>query len=138
VSKSQNTSSNKITENILLSASDDGNIGIFDLVSGQLITVIQNAHTNSSAVLSVVWSPDEIHFASTSMDGKVKIWEYNTQTPNILTHASVMTWNTHTQSNSQYVAVWHAAYTSDGKILVTVDDAGGIRIFQTVTTTSAR
>ena len=66
--------------------SDDGHIKLLDVSNGTLVGTM-SGHT--SWVLSVAFSPDAEHFASSSSDHSVKIWE-------ISSRQCVHTFNEHT------------------------------------------
>jgi eukaryotic-like serine/threonine-protein kinase len=69
----------------LASASDDGEIKVWNSKTGKVIQTIPKAHTGSNAhpgfVSSVVFHPDGEHLASTGGDQQVKVWDLTTGLP---------------------------------------------------------
>jgi WD40 repeat protein len=61
---------------LLAVACDNGNVQIWDVTQGELLTVLQ-AHTDSSAIV-VTFSPDGMLLASGGWDDKVRLWNVGT------------------------------------------------------------
>jgi WD repeat-containing protein 61 len=99
---------------LLLTASDDGTVKIFDATSGQLTGTVSG---HLSWVLSVASSPLGEQFATGSSDATVKIWDLRTR-------QCLHTFSDHTNQ------VWGVAYNRTGNHLASVSDDQTLRIME--------
>ncbi|MDQ1329973.1 MAG: hypothetical protein QG578_236 [Thermodesulfobacteriota bacterium] len=101
----------------LASPSADLNVHIWDVASGECLTVLKD-HGNS--VNSVAWAPDGQWLASGSGDDTIQIWNTNTwRKPIVL--------NEHTQP------IWSVAWSPDGQKLASGSYDETIKIWDTKT-----
>ena len=97
----------------LLTGSDDGQMKIYDVAHGTLVSTLSG---HKSWVLSVDFAPDNQHFASGSADGTVKIWDGAAK-------QCVHTFDDHADQ------VWGVAYNHDGSKLVSVSEDKSIHLY---------
>ena len=101
-------------DKLLLSASDDQHVAIFDPRQGQAVTTLAG---HSSWVLDVSLSPDGRRFATASADHTVKIWDLGVR-------RCLHTFDDHSDQ------VWSVAYNRTGTRLATGADDGSLSIYQ--------
>jgi WD repeat-containing protein 61 len=99
---------------LVLTASDDGTVKIFDAASGHLTGAVSG---HLSWVLSVAASPRGEQFATGSSDATVKVWELRTR-------QCLHTFSDHTNQ------VWGVAYDAAGSRLASVSDDQSLRVME--------
>ena len=99
---------------LLVSASDDKHINIYDPRYGQVVASLAG---HSSWVLSVSMSPDGKRFATGSADNKIKIWD-------LAMRRCVHTFDDHIDQ------VWAVSYNKTGSRLASGGDDGMLNVFQ--------
>ena len=104
-------------ETLLLSASDDNTIKVWNLEEGICFCIL-DGHKN--AVSFAIFSPNNKNILSASADRTVKIWDFQTE-------KLIGTLKGHKK------AVNYASYSNDGKYIVTASDDNTIRIWDNTT-----
>jgi WD40 repeat protein len=101
---------------LLLAASDDGHISVYEMKSGAQVASIA-AHTpTSSWALTVAMSPSGNQIASGGSDRRVKLWDWRTR-------ECLHTFEGHRDS------IWSLAYSPDGKNLASVGDDAALQFY---------
>jgi WD40 repeat protein len=65
----------------LVSASDDRNLMMWDVINGTLIFTMGEGIGHSAGVLDVGWAPNQTHLVSGSRDFKVRVWDARSGLP---------------------------------------------------------
>lgn len=102
------------TGSLLLVACDDRNINMYD---PRKATPVAALTSHTGWVLSVATSPDDKHFASSSTDKTVKVWDIGMR-------KFVHSFENHSDQ------VWDIAYASDGHHLVSVGEDSGMNLYE--------
>jgi WD40 repeat protein len=63
---------------LIVSASDDRNLKMWDAVNGSLLFTMGEGTGHSAGVLDVDWSPNQTRLVSGSRDFKIRLWDVNT------------------------------------------------------------
>ena len=95
-------------------------------------TLIGTMSGHTSWVLGVTFSPDNEHFASSSSDGQVKVWE-------VATKQCLHTFTEHSDQVTgrffsplfifSYPQVWSLKYNKEGNKLMSVSDDKTINVY---------
>ena len=97
----------------LLSGSEDGTLGVWDVEQGQCVRIMQGY---AVALYSVAWNPAGTHLATAGSDRLVIIWDATNQTPPKVFHGHRWT-------------VFGVAWSPDGRWLASSGRDNAIRLW---------
>jgi WD40 repeat protein len=105
--------------NRLVSVGADKKIVLYDSKSGEQLKEIESPDAHSGSIVDVCWSPDNVEFATASLDKTIKIWHAE-ECKNV---ASLNVSPTPEVEDQQVAVLWHSSH------LVSISFRGNINFF---------